>query len=296
MPRRPRRAAGLVACVLLAVTAAACGTGGAAPPAVRASAGSEGIASTTTSAAVPASSTTTVKPGGTTTTTRRGTSTTRAPGAATTTVPAATGAKALTPAVPGTYRYDTSGTTTFSLAAAQQFPAVTTLVVDPPSGTTQHSTRNLRDAAGNGPATEFTLDYRAQGVYLVALRVTVGVAGTSDSEEFRPPAPVLLLATGAKPGAHTEADVPGATGAKLTVDVLRDERLTIAGKAVDTLVMQAVITLAPGDVTGRLQLTVNVDPATRLWVKEASTSDASAAGGLVQLHSQYTATIQRLTP
>jgi hypothetical protein len=173
---------------------------------------------------------------------------------------------------------------------------VTTLVVDPPTGTTQHSTRNLRDATGNGPATEFTLDYRPQGVYMVALRVTVGVAGESASQEFRPPSPVLLLATGARPGAHVEADLPGATGAKLVVDVLRDERVTIAGKAVDTVVMQAVVTLAPGDVTGHQQLTVNVDPVSRLWVKEQSVSDASAAGGLVQLHSQYTATIQRLTP
>jgi hypothetical protein len=163
-------------------------------------------------------------------------------------------------------------------------------------GTTQHTTRDLRDAAGNGPATEFTLDYRPAGVYLVALRATVGLSGASESQEFRPPSPVLLLGTGARPGAHSEADLPGAGGAKLTVDLLREEPVTIAGKAVATLVLQAVVTLAPGDITGRQQLTANVDPVSRLWVKEQSVSDASAAGGVVQLHSQYTATIQRLTP
>ncbi len=293
MPRPPRRAAGALAVLLLAVLAA-CGTGEGPPEAVRDSAGAVAQASTTTAAPV-ASSSTTARTGGTTTTAARATTTTRAAtGSATSSTVAR--AKALTPAAPGTYRFDTSGTTTFSLAAAQPFPAVTTLVVDPPTGTVQHSTRDLRDAAGNGPATELTLDYRSQGVYLVALRLTVGVAGASDSEELRPPAPVLLLATGARPGAHTEADLAGTSGAKLVVDVLREERVTVAGKGVDTLVMQAVVTLAPGDVTGRLQLTVDVDPVSRLWVKEQSVTDASAAGGVFQLHSQYAATIQRLTP
>jgi hypothetical protein len=72
--------------------------------------------------------------------------------------------------------------------------------------------------------------------------------------------------------------------------------VTVAGQGVDTLVMRAVVTLAPGDVTGRQELTVNVDPATRLWVRERSVLDASAGAGLFTLHSEYTATIQRLTP
>ncbi len=72
--------------------------------------------------------------------------------------------------------------------------------------------------------------------------------------------------------------------------------MTIAGQAVDTLVMRAAVTLPPGDVTGRQELTVNVDRGTRLWVKERSVTDASAGGGLFQVHSEYTATLQRLTP
>jgi hypothetical protein len=213
----------------------------------------------------------------------------------TTTATGAAGAKALTPPAPGTYRYNTSGATTFGVAS-QPFPAVTTLLVDPATGTVQHSTRNLQDPTGAGPSTEFTLDYRAQGVYLVALRLTLGVSGTSQTVEFRPSSPVLLLATNAAPGAHTEADLPGAMGAKLAVDVLSTERVTVAGQALDTLVMRAVVTLAPGDVTGSQSLTVNVDRTSRLWVRERSVLDASAAGGLFKLHSEYTANIQRLTP
>lgn len=268
---------------------AACGNGAPAPEAVRESAGQE----TTTSTAAPS---TTTAPGRTTTTRAGARSTTTArPAAATTTTSPLSGPRALAPATPGTYRFDTTGATTFA-GNTIAFPAVTTLVVDPPSGTRQHSTRNLRDASGNGLQTEFTLDYRPEGTFLVALRVTTGVSGISDVRDLRPASPVLLLAAGAGPGAHREADLTGNSQAKLVVDVLREERLTIGVQAIDTLVMRATVTLAPGDVTGRQELTVNLDRGTRLWVKERSVTDASAAGGLFTAHSEYTATMQRLTP
>lgn len=275
----------LAAGVLL-VLLAACGAGEPAPEAVRESAGQE----TTTSTV--AATTTTSAPGRTTTTRAGARTTTTRPPAATTT-PAPAGARALAPATPGTYRYDTAGATTFA-GTTVAFPAVTTLVVDAPSGTRQRSTRNLRDAAGNGLQTEFTLDYRPEGVFLVSLRVTTGFSGVTDVRDLRPASPVLLLATGAGPGAHREADLTGNSPAKLVVDVLREERLTIGGQAVDTLVMRAVVTLGPGEVTGRQELTVNVDRGSRLWVKERSVTDASAAGGLFTAHSEYTATMQRL--
>ena len=286
-----RRAAAAIAALLLAVLAA-CGSGGGSADAVRGS-----IAEEPTTTGAP-STTTTAAAGATTSTTRRTTTTTTARSATTTSTAAGTpgaAATALTPPAPGTYRYNTSGTTTYGVAS-QPFPAVTTLVVDPPTGTLQHSARNLQDPSGAGPLTEFTLDYRPQGVFLVALRITIGAAGTSQTLDLRPASPVLLLATGAGPGTHTEADLPGATGAKLVVDVLGAERLTVAGQAVDTVVMRAVVTLAPGDVTGTQSLTVNVDRTSRLWVRERSVLDASAAAGLFKLHSEYTANIQRLTP
>jgi hypothetical protein len=270
---------------------AACGDGAPAPDAVRASAGQD--TTTTTSTVAP---TTTTSVARRTTTTRAGarTTTTR-PAAATTTAAPASGPRALAPATPGTYRFDTAGATTFA-GTTTPFPAVTTLVVDAPSGTRQRSTRNLRDAAGNGLQTEFTLDYRPEGVFLVSLKVTTGFSGITDVRDLRPASPVLLLATGAGPGAHREADLAGNSPAKLVVDVLREERLTIGSTAVDTLVMRATVTLGPGDVTGRQELTVNVDRGTRLWVKERSVTDASAAGGLFIAHSEYTATMQKLTP
>lgn len=281
----------LAAGVVLLLALAGCGNGSPAPDAVRASAGQE---ATTSTEVAP---TTTVAPGRPTTTARGTgrTTTTRAPAATTTTAAPAAGPRALAPATPGRYRFDTAGATT-AFGTTTPFPSVTTLVVDPPSGTSQHVTRNLRDAAGNGVQTEFTLDYRPDGVYVVALRVTSGFSGFTDVRDLRPASPVLLLATGAGPGAHREADLTGTSSAKLVIDVLRKERVTVAGQGVDTLVLRAVVTLAPGDVTGRQELTVNIDPGSRLWVKERSVTDASAAGGLFTAHSEYTATIQRLTP
>jgi len=292
----PRRPAAAVAVALLVVLAA-CGGGAPSTQAVRDSTGST-IGETTTTA-TPAPETTTTAPGGRQTTTsiaagaRTTTSTRAGVAATTTTVPP--GPRALTPAAAGTYRYDTSGATTFA-GSTVPFPALTTLVVDAPSGTRQRSTRDLRDAAGNGLSTEFTLDYRPDGVFLISLRLTTGFSGVTDVRELRPAAPVLLLATGARPGTHTEADLTGTSSARLVVDVLPEERVRIGGTAVDTLVMRAVVNLAPGNITGRQELTVNVDRGSRLWVKERSVTDASAAGGLVTVHSEYNATLQRLTP
>ena len=295
------RPAALFAVVVLAALAA-CGdgAGGSSPAAVRDSAGSRVEETTTTTAAgeraaaSSAAGAAGAAGGTTTTTTRRATTTTAARRATTTTAPA--GSRPLTPAAPGTYRFDTAGSTVVA-GSTVPFPAVTTLVVDPPSGIRQRSTRNLRDASGNGSALEFTLDYRPAGVYLVNLRITTGFSGVTDIRSLVPATPVLLLATGARPGAHVESDIRvGEATARLVVDVLREERLSIGGQAVDTLVMRAVVTLPPGDVTGRQELTMNVDRGSRLWVRERSVADASAAGGLITLHSEYTATLQRLTP
>lgn len=284
MRRRSAAALGAVAALLLA----ACGRGEPAT-AVRGSSAEE---ASTTAVPTTASTTTTVGRAATTTTRRPSTTATRPATTATTTA----AAKALTPAAPGTYRYTTAGATTFG-GTTVPFPAVTTLVVDPPSGTRQHLARNLRDASGNGLATEFVLDYRPEGLFLVSLRLTVGVSGVANTRDLAPASPVLLVATGARPGAHAEADLAGAgSTARLVVDLTGEEPVTVAGQPVGTLVLRATVTLAPGDVTGRQSLTINLDPASRLWVKERSVADASAAGGLFTLHSEYTATLQRLTP
>ena len=288
--RRPAAAA--AAALLFLLTACGDGDGGGSAQAVRDPAGQ--VTPETTTSTAEATTTTTVGRTTTTVAARTRTTTTAARAAApATTTPA--GARALTPAAPGTYRFDTSGGTTFA-GTTVPFPAVTTLLVDSPTGTLQRLTRNLRDAAGNGLSSEFTLDYRLEGVFLVSLKLTTGFSGVTDARELRPASPVLLLPTGAKPGTRVEADLGGTAPARLVVDVVGEEQVTIAGKSVDTLVMRVAVTLPPGDVTGRQEVTLNVDRGTRLWVKERSVTDASAGGGLFVVHSEYTATLQRLTP
>lgn len=283
---RRRGTAALAAALLLL---AACGDGDPATEAVRDSAGE--MATTTSALAPPNTSTTSA--GRTTTTARSAATTTTARTSATTATTAAAWARALAPAAPGTYRYDTTGRSTFA-GTVVAFPSVTSLVVGPPSGTRQRLARDLRDASGNGLATEFTLDYRPEGVLLVSLRLTAGFGGISDTRELRPASPVLLLATGARPGAHVEADLTGTPPARLVVDVVGEERVTVAGTPVDTVVVRATVTLAPGDVTGRQELTLNLDRGSRLWVRERAVLDVTAAGGLFTLHSEYAATLQRL--
>lgn len=292
----PRRAA-VVAALLLAGSAA-CGSGGGTSQAgIRASAGAGAPEATTATTAAPPVApglTSTTAPGTSPTTGPRTTTTTSRPAGITTTAAAAV--RALTPAAPGVYRYSTSGQTVVA-GTTVVFPAVTTLAVDPPSGTRQRSTRDLRNAAGDGTATELSVDYRADGVYLAGLRITTGFGGSTDTRDLTPSSPVLLLATGARTGARLEYSLNAAGGtARLVVEVLGEERLAIAGQAVDTLVMRAVVTLPPGDVTGRQELTVNVDRRSSLWVRERSVADASAAGGMLTLRSEYRATLLRLTP
>ncbi|MEA2843196.1 MAG: hypothetical protein QOJ69_867 [Actinomycetota bacterium] len=261
--------------------------------ATTASGPSSSVPDTTSTTAEPATTTTTAA---VTTTTRRPTATTASAAPSGPAAAAPTGPAAVKPPAAGTYRYSTSGATTFGLSNVP-FPAITTLVVDPAAGTRQRSTRDLRDAAGVGPVTEFTLDYRADGVYLESLRLTTTAGGFTDTRELRPPAPTLFLPAGARPGTSLAIDLPTATGvAKVTVDVQAEERVVVGGQGVDTLKVRMIATLPPGDVTGRQELTLNVDTASGLWVRERSVTEASASGGLLQLHSSYDATLQRLTP
>jgi hypothetical protein len=269
-------------------------------------------ASSTTSSSVGGSTSSTT-PGEETTTTAgaAGPDTTRG-GPAATTAPAATappatdppGPTALTPPAAGNYSYATSGQTTVTGAPipipALPFPPSTTNRIDPPAGTRQHMRRNLQDAGGNGSIVDYTFDYRADGIYLESLKFTITISGQSNVQDLTPPAPLLFLATGAGPGASRTLAIPVGSGtAQVVVSVPGTERVTIGGRGIDTLVVRSVATLPPGDVTGTQTLTVNLDPASRLWVKEvgAGTGTAVVAGvGTLQVQTNYSATINSLTP
>ncbi len=174
---------------------------------------------------------------------------------------------------------------------------MTTNYVDPVVGSRQHASRDLRNA-GNGPLTEYTFEYRADGVYLVSLRLTFTLSPYPPYPvDLTPPAPLLFLATGAAPGASRTLDVPVPSGgsARVVVDVLGTEAVTIGGQVLDTLVVRSVATMPSGQITGTQSLTVNLDRGSRLWVKERGVGDA-AIPGVLAVHTEYSATIQSLTP
>jgi hypothetical protein len=202
-----------------------------------------------------------------------------------------------TPAQPGTYRYDTSGVSTFGLTSVP-YPAVTTLAVSAPSGSHQHWTRDLRDPDGSGPISEFALDFRPDGVYLEDLTLTNSFQGMVNAQNLRPASPQLLVPAGAGPGAHSEFDLQGGNGglAHVTVDVTGREAVTIGGQSVDTLVVRTKIVLPAGQVSGQVEFTGWFVPSVRIWAKESFVADASAAGGLFTFHSRYDATAQALAP
>lgn len=257
-----------------------------------------GTATTTTAPA------TTVAPGGyvpdTTSTTAGGspgsTGVTSRPGA--TAPPVATAPNAFSPPAAGRYQYSTTGSSSLGTSVTP-VPAVTSLVVDAPTGGRQHSLRSLKDAAGQGISTDFDLDYRADGVFLVSAKVNVTQGAFITTVGLLPPAPVLFVPTAAAPGAHTEADVPTDSGApvRFVVDVLRTEAVAVGPTSVNALVVRSVATSLPGaQNTTRQELTLWFDPGSRLVVKESSLITASALGGLVQFKANSDSTLQSLRP
>ncbi|HUQ63420.1 MAG TPA: hypothetical protein VM121_06690 [Acidimicrobiales bacterium] len=196
----------------------------------------------------------------------------------------------------GTYRYDTSGVSTFALTSVP-YPAVSTLTVAG-GDEKQRWTRDLRDAGGSGSVSEFALDFRTDGVYLDDLTLTNGFQGMVNVQKLHPSSPPLLVPGAVGPGGHSEFDLHAEDGgvAHATVDVTGKETVTVGGQSVDTLVVRTRITLPAGDVSGQVELTGWFAPSARIWAKEHFVADASAAGGLFTFHSQYDATAQSLSP
>ena len=197
------------------------------------------------------------------------------------------------PAAPGTYKFDTSGATSFG-AQTSKPPPVTTLRVDPPAGTRQHSARDDRDASGNGSVTETTLDFQPQGVLLVELKITTKAIGITDVEDFVANPPALVAPTGAKPGDHLEFDLSGSgTNVHVNIDIQRHETLTIGGQSTDTLLSHQTATLS-GKLAGTTTSDSWLSPQYDLVVKDHTVSDLTAYGA--KAHSDITSQLQKLTP
>ena len=174
-------------------------------------------------------------------------------------------------------------------------PAVTTLVADKANGASQHTTRDLRDANGQGQTIETVLVFQPDGVHLQEVKVTTVLGGgVTDVRDVQAnPAP-LIARTGAAPGDRYEFTLTGSgTTFHGVITVQRTEQLVIGGQPVTTAVAHLHVDFS-GAVTGSQDATDWVDPAHLENVKEQVVSDAHA--GALSTHTEYTATLQRLRP
>ncbi|MBV8982717.1 MAG: hypothetical protein JO086_17600 [Acidimicrobiia bacterium] len=283
-----------VCAAIAAVVLAACGGGGG----KKAAANKTTTSVSDTSTTAGASTTTTTAAGATATTNKAATATTAAAkvngqSASNYTPPA--GATPAKPAPPGTYHYDTSGSSSLGTQTSSP-PPVTPFVVDPPNGTQQHSFRDERDASGKGSTTDTWFDFKPAGVYLDEIKVVSSSPFGPQTIDFKANPPALAAPTGVKPGQSVEFDLSDPNfGANIHVhiDFVRTETITIGGQSVDTMVIHQVGTLS-GKVTGTQTSDSWVSPQYDLFVKDHTVADISAYG--IKAHSDITSTLQKLTP
>jgi hypothetical protein len=205
---------------------------------------------------------------------------------------------AAAPAAPGRYTYDVDGSVTFSgpTGQTQPVPPEARLTIDPPDGQRQRAVREATDGDGNGTISETVLVYAADGVHLESLKLTTRVGTFSDVREFRPAEPPLLVP--ASPKAGDTADFWMQTTdrritAHVTVTVVGDERVAVAGTPVDALVIDTASTFS-GDFEGKTASRGWIDRGRSLTVKEHSESDVRV--GVNEAHSEYDAVLRSLTP
>jgi hypothetical protein len=295
--------------VVLAVLVAGCGGDGGGDKAAKTDQGQPAagapseppasVAAGDSTSSTVASTTTTAKPGTPTTTAVASPASPSSGLTATTTATTSrptSGARAPTPMAAGVYRYDTTGSTTLSGGFNQKrdMPPVTTLTVDQATGSRQRAVRDLRDASGNGSLTEMHVDYGSDGIRLAYLKLATTFSGISDVREFRPDPPPLVATAKPRPGDRLTFTMTGTrVTAKVTIEVLRTERLAIGGTTVDTLALRTVTQLS-GEVEGTNTSETWHTPDHWLTVQEHSVTDARS--GFSTVHTEYNAKLQRLTP
>ena len=274
---------------------AACGSGPATGTAAAAHPRADATTSTTSTTVAP---TTTVAPAPTastahTTSSRAKRSTASASTATGGPSGAAAAAAGFAPAAPGVYRYATSGSTS-SLLGKQTAPSVTTLTVDPASGTQQHSLRQLLSANGDGFVIDQVLDYQPQGVAVVRQRLSLTQKGKSSVKTLNAAPPTVIIPLGTAAGTHREFSLTGVgIAGHEVVDLLNGLVVAVGGQSVNTVLVRTVLSVS-GSVSGTIQLDQWWSPSSRVPVKEQLTGTMKS--GFATVKTNYTATLQSVNP
>ena len=197
------------------------------------------------------------------------------------------------PALPGVYRYTTSGSTS-SLLGNKAFPSITTLTVDAPSGIRQRSVRALESSNGDGFVIEQKLDFRPQGVAVAMQRLSLTQSGKKTVRTLNAAPATVVIPYGAPVGTHVEFNLTGVSiSGHEVVDIVQSQTLSIAGQSVPAVLVRSVLTVT-GSVGGTIQRDEWWAPSLRVPVKESLTGTMKS--GLVSVKTKYDATIQNLTP
>ncbi|HEV2754488.1 MAG TPA: hypothetical protein VG318_01765 [Actinomycetota bacterium] len=199
---------------------------------------------------------------------------------------------AIAPVPADTYDYATQGERSVS-GNEEPLPETTTLSAAAPASGLQRQTRDLRDSEGNGILTETDLLYRGGDVYLKYVKITARFqGGLTDVREFRLPRPQMIAPAGAGPGFKRGFTMEGSgTRAKVALQALRYEDVTISGKTVRALVVQNDIVFS-GALEGYQNATTWFLPKHLLPLREQVETDVR--NGPVRLQSNYVATIRRI--
>ena len=132
-------------------------------------------------------------------------------------------------------------------------------------------------------------------MYLVEIKVTAnrGALGQQTFDFVANP-PALGAPTGVKPGTTAEFDLAGSgTNIHVHLDFVRTETLTIGGQNAETMFAHQVATFS-GAINGTMTSDSNVSQQYDLYVKDHSVTDLTAYG--IKAHTDYTSTLQKLTP
>ncbi|MDQ3913950.1 MAG: hypothetical protein M3323_01275 [Actinomycetota bacterium] len=206
--------------------------------------------------------------------------------------PASPAQAAASPVPEGRYEYATQGERTVS-GNEESLPETTTLTAAAPADGLQRQTRDLRDSEGNGILTETDLLYRGGGVALTYVKITARFqGGLTDVREFRLPRPEMIAPRGAGPGYGRTFTMEGSgTRAKVTINALRYQDVTVAGRRVPALVVQNHIEFS-GALEGYQRSTTWFWPKHLLPLREQVRTDVR--NGPIRVQSNYVATIRRI--
>lgn len=213
--------------------------------------------------------------------------------------PASPAAPTIAHVAPGTYRYDATYAFSAALGPSEDGQAQLTSTWAPlsPDGTQTSVQEGAGPSPGGGTTTMVVL-HNPDAIDLVAQEA----ADDEDGDfTFRPAQPVRYLPLGAAEGttwSWTMTSASGATEVAFSGTVVRREPVDAAGTPVTATVVEAVLDIDNPDLTATQELTLWVDEARRVVVRDEGTINGTARfnGAPVRFEGTTSRTLTAVEP